>query len=63
MIYTIENEYLKVKVSNIGATLISFLDKKTNIDIVLGFDSQQDYFKNSGPHIGATVGRNANRLD
>ena len=63
MIYTIENEYLKVKVSNIGATLISFLNKKTNIDIVLGFDSQQDYFKNSGPHIGATVGRNANRLD
>ena len=63
MIYTIENEYLKVKVSNIGATLVSFLNKKTNIDIVLGFDHQQYYFKNSGPHIGATVGRNANRLD
>ena len=63
MIYTIENEYLKVKVSSIGATLVSFLNKKTNIDIVLGFDNQQDYFKNNSPHIGATVGRNANRLD
>lgn len=63
MIYTIENDYLIVKVSSIGATLVSFIDKKTNTDIVLGYDSQQEYFKNSGPHLGATVGRNANRLD
>lgn len=63
MIYTIENGYLKIKVSNIGATLISFLNKKTNTDIVLGFDTQQEYFKNSSSHLGATVGRNANRLD
>ena len=34
MIYTIENEYLRVKVSTVGATLVSFIDKKTNTDIV-----------------------------
>lgn len=62
MIYTIENEYLRVKVSTVGATLVSFIDKKTNTDIVLGFDDQASYFKNTGPHFGATVGRNANRI-
>lgn len=62
MIYTIENEYLRVKVSSVGATLVSFIDKKTNTDIVLGFDDQASYFKNTGPHLGATVGRNANRI-
>lgn len=62
MIYTIENDFLKVKVSSVGATLVSFIDKNTNRDIVLGFDDQNDYFKNTGPHLGATVGRNANRL-
>lgn len=62
MIYTIENEYLRVKVSTVGATLVSFIDKKTNTDIVLGFDDQASYFKNTGPHLGATVGRNANRI-
>ena len=62
MIYTIENEYLRVKVSTVGATLVSFIDKKTNTDIVLGFDNQASYFKNTGPHLGATVGRNANRI-
>ncbi len=63
MFYTIENELLKVTVSSIGATLVSFVNKNTNTDIVLGFEKQQDYLKNSGPHLGATVGRNANRLD
>lgn len=62
MIYTIENEYLSVKVSTVGATLVSFIDKKTNTDIVLGFDDQASYFKNTGHHLGATVGRNANRI-
>ena len=62
MIYTLENEYLKVKVSSIGATLVSFLDKRTTTDIVLGYDDEQSYLLNSDPHMGATVGRNANRL-
>lgn len=62
MIYTIENQYLSARISSVGATLLSFISKETNTDVVLGFDSQNDYFKNSGPHLGATVGRNANRI-
>ncbi|MBQ3419468.1 MAG: galactose mutarotase [Erysipelotrichaceae bacterium] len=62
MIYSIENNYLLVKVSNLGATLVSFIDKKTNTDIVLGFDDERGYMKYSGAHMGASVGRNANRI-
>lgn len=63
MIYTIENNYLRVLISSVGATLVSFTYKETNTDIVLGFDEQNNYFKNSSPHLGATVGRNANRIE
>ena len=45
--YVIENEYLKVEVSNLGATLLSFVDKKTGRDIVLGYNSFEEYLKNS----------------
>lgn len=62
MLYTIENDELKVVVASLGATVNSFIDKKTGIDIVLGFDNEQDYLNNRGPYFGATVGRTANRL-
>ena len=62
MFYTIENDFICVKISNIGATLVSFIDKKTNTDIVLGFDDEQGYLRYSNGHLGATVGRNANRI-
>lgn len=62
MIYTIENEYLLVKISTLGATLVSLVYKKSGIDIVLGYDDEQSYLLHSGGHLGATVGRNANRI-
>lgn len=62
MIYTIENEYLLVKISTLGATLVSLIHKKSGIDIVLGYDDEQSYLLHSGGHLGATVGRNANRI-
>ena len=62
MIYIIENDYLKAYISDLGATLVKFIDKKTNIDMVLGFDSEEDYIKYCGTNIGASVGRNANRI-
>jgi len=62
MIYIIENEYLKARISSIGCTLISLIDKKTNTDVVLGFDKEEDYILYNDQHIGATVGRNANRI-
>ena len=62
MIYVIENDYLKAYVSDLGATLTKLIDKKTNIDLVLGFDSDEDYQKYCGTNIGASIGRNANRI-
>ena len=62
MKYTLSNEYLDVEVSELGATLVKFIDKKTNTDMVLGFDDDEGYIKNAGTNIGATIGRNANRI-
>ena len=62
MIYILENDYIKACVSDLGATLTKFIDKKTNTDLVLGFDSDEDYIKYGGTNIGASVGRNANRI-
>ena len=62
MRYTIENNYLKAIISDQGATLVSFVDLKTNTDIVLGYDSDQEYLDNYSDYFGVTVGRNANRI-
>ena len=62
MIYIIENEYLKAYISDLGATLTKLIDKKTNIDLVLGFESDEEYIKYNGANIGASVGRNCNRI-
>ena len=62
MIYTIENEYLKAQVAELGATLVKLIDKASGQDLVLGFESEEEYLANSGPNLGATIGRNANRI-
>ena len=62
MIYKLENNNIAVKVCSLGATLNSFVDKKTGIDVVLGFDTEEDYLKNPGMYLGATVARCANRI-
>lgn len=61
MIYVLENDYLKAYVSDLGATLTKLIDKKSNVDVVLGFESDQDYI-DSATYVGASVGRNANRI-
>lgn len=63
MLYTIENDYLKIVVSTLGATLNKFIVKKNNTDIVLGFDNESDYLMHKGAYLGATVARNANRIE
>ena len=60
-LYVLENDELKVCLSDLGATLVSFIDKKTGIDIVYGFDSAEGYETQHGSYIGATVGRTCNR--
>ncbi|MBO4920241.1 MAG: galactose mutarotase [Erysipelotrichaceae bacterium] len=62
MRYTIENEYLRAEISELGATLTRLIDKRTDTDIVLGFDTDEDYIRYAGTNIGATIGRNCNRI-
>ncbi len=55
----------QVKVSALGATVMSFLFKdKDGIlrDVVLGYDAPSGYLEHKAGYFGATVGRNANRI-
>lgn len=61
-LYTIENENVIVKACDYGAILVSLIDKKTGLDVSEGFDDVSGYIANHGAHIGASIGRTANRL-
>ncbi len=58
----IENEYLKAEIMTLGATLLSFIDKESETDIVLGFDTLEGYLYQHGSYLGASIGRCANRI-
>lgn len=60
MIYTIENKSIKATLSSQGATLLKL--EYENRDVVIGFDNEKDYKKNSTIYAGATIGRCANRI-
>lgn len=63
-IYTIQNGSLKAEISDLGATLVKLFVPDRNgktADVVLGFDRPEQYCE-SGAFLGATVGRNANRI-
>lgn len=60
-IYTLENDSLKISVSSLGGTILSFIDKNENVDIALGFKNIDEYPNNS-VYFGAMIGRNANRI-
>ena len=62
MHYIIENDYLLAEIAELGATLVKLVDKSSGVDIVLGFDSDEDYLKYAHTNMGATVGRNCNRI-
>lgn len=62
-LYTIENDNVIIKACDYGAILVSFIDKKTGIDVSQGFDSVEGYIENQGAHIGASIGRTANRIE
>lgn len=63
---TLENANgTEVKISTLGATVVSFICKDKNgimRDVVLGYDDASGYLKNRTYHFGATIGRNANRI-
>jgi aldose 1-epimerase len=59
--WTLENEHFSVSVTDYGAALVSYIDKKKNTDIVAGFDSAEEYTHQTA-HFGAMIGRVANRI-
>ena len=64
-LFLLENENLKVFITNYGARIVSLIvldrfDKP--LDVVLGFKSIDDYLKANEPYHGATIGRYANRI-
>lgn len=63
-LYTISCGQLTAEITDLGATLVRLWvpDRAGNrADVVLGFDNPADYIR-SGAFLGATVGRNANRV-
>ena len=58
-LFTLENEFLRVRVSDLGATLVSLQYKGQ--ERVIGYETPEDYLA-SNDFLGATVGRYANRI-
>lgn len=63
--YTISNNQITIELTNLGAIMKRILvpHNKKEIDIVLGFDKEQNYFENDSTYFGAVIGRNANRIE
>lgn len=64
-LYTITNGQITACVTNYGATLVRLLVPDAagkTADVVLGYDDCNGYRTANGACLGATVGRNANRL-
>lgn len=60
-LYTLKNARgTRLSLTDYGASVVSLLYQGT--DVVLGWESAVDYEKNAGAFLGATVGRNANRI-
>lgn len=63
-LYTLDNGWMKACISNFGGVLTQLHmpdGEGRNADVVLGFDSLQDYLPGS-LHFGAVIGRCANRI-
>lgn len=64
-LYTLQNKNIKAAITNYGGRLVSLWvpDKSGKmIDIVVGFESVDDYKNSSEPYFGATIGRYGNRI-
>ena len=61
-LYTIENENIRMAVTDYGATLVSFVHKHSDTDVVLGFFNLDGY-RDQTSYIGASIGRTANRIE
>jgi aldose 1-epimerase len=65
-LHTLKNKNgLVAQITNYGAIIVSIYvpDRQGNmVDIVLGYDTIQEYINGNGPYMGAVVGRCANRI-
>lgn len=62
-LYVIENEFLRAEILNYGATVHKLIDKKMNRELILSYDSLDDYIDNHfylNSICGPTAGRIAN---
>ena len=59
--HTLENQYLKIKTINIGASLYEVIDKRKKINLILNLGNYKNYLNNKS-YLGATCGRYANRI-
>ena len=63
-VYTLENNFLKIEILNLGACIQKIeLKDKNNIprNIVLGYDNLEEYIENPA-YLGAIIGRTAGRI-
>jgi aldose 1-epimerase len=65
-LYTLKNRNgLTAQITNFGAIIVSLFvpDRKGILsDIVLGYDTLEEYIRGNGPYMGAICGRVANRI-
>lgn len=64
-LFTIDNGQMQVKLTDLGATIVSVImqDKNENkVDVVLGYEDAQGYYENTC-FFGAVIGRSGNRID
>lgn len=59
--FVLENDNVKIVLTDFGARIVSCFLKRSNADIVQGFDNPLSY-ENDVRYMGATVGRVANRI-
>jgi len=60
--WQLENPLLSVRILSYGAIIQSFVYRPFDRDIVLGFDTIQEYIDDNHCYLGATIGRVANRI-
>ena len=64
-LYKIGNEKVQVAITNYGARLVNLVvkDKAGNpVDVILGYDTAEEFVKNTNNFYGAIVGRYGNRI-
>jgi aldose 1-epimerase len=65
-LYLLKNKNnMQAAITNYGGRLVSLLvpgEKNNLVDVVVGFDSVQQYTKSTEPYFGATIGRYGNRI-